>query len=57
MMQGSVSLALKILTFNLCVEVQKINDDTISALKQKHPKPFPILENTLLVILTKLMKK
>ena len=48
MMQGRVSSALKILTSDPCVGVHKINDDVISTLKQKHPKPSPILENTLL---------
>ena len=48
MMQGRVSLALKILTSDPCVGVHKINDDVINALKQKHPKPSPVLENTLL---------
>ena len=47
MMQGRVSSALKILTSDLCVGVHKINDDVKNALKQKHPKPSPILENTL----------
>ena len=45
MMQGRVSLALKILTSDPCVGVHKINDDVINALKQKHPKPSPILKN------------
>ena len=48
MMQRRVSSALKILTSDPCVGVYKINDDDINALKQKHPKPSPILENTLL---------
>ena len=48
MMQGRVSSALKILTSDPCVGVHKINDNVISALKQKHPKPSPILKNTLL---------
>ena len=48
MMQGRVSSALKILTSDPCVGVHKINDNVINALKQKHPKPSPILENTLL---------
>ena len=65
-MQGRVSLALKILTSDPCVGVHKINDDVINALKQKHPKPSPIPENTLLngpvnevlpCCLTTLMKK
>ena len=64
MMQGRVSSALKILTYDPCVH--KINDDVINALKQKYPKPLPLLENNLLkvllmksylVILTTLMKK
>ena len=38
----------KNLTFDPCVGVHKINDDVINALKQKHPKPSPILKNTLL---------
>ena len=48
LMQRRVSSALKILTSDPCVGVYKINDDDINALKQKHPKPSPILENTLL---------
>ena len=48
MMQGRVSSALKILTSDPCVGVHKISDNVINALKQKHPKPSPILENTLL---------
>ena len=48
MMQGRVSSALNILTSDPCVSVHKINDDIINALKQKHPKPSPVLENTLL---------
>ena len=46
MMQGRVSSALKILTYDPCVH--KINDDVINALKQKYPKPSPLLENNLL---------
>ena len=46
MMQGRVSSALKILTYDPCVH--KINDDVINALKQKYPKPLPLLENNLL---------
>ena len=66
MMQGRVSSALKILTSDPGVDVHKINDDAINALKQKHPKPSRILKHTLLnglvnksylVILTILMKK
>ena len=48
MMQRRVSSALKSLTSDPCVGVHKINDDVINALKQKHPKPLPIPENTLL---------
>ena len=48
MMQGRVSSTLKIFTSDPCVGVHKINDDVINALKQKHPKPSPIIENTLL---------
>ena len=36
------------MTSDPCVGVHKINDNVINALKQKHPKPLPILENTLL---------
>ena len=66
MMQGRVSSALKILTSDPCVGAHEVNDDVINPLKQKHPKPSPLLENnllnglvneTLLVILTILMKK
>ena len=48
MMQERVSSALKILTSDSFVGVHMIDDDAINALKQKHPKPSPILENTLL---------
>ena len=48
MMQGRVISALKIFTSDPWVDVHKINDDVINALKQKHQKPSPILENTLL---------
>ena len=47
-MQGKVSSALKNLTSDPCIGVHKISDDFLNALKQKHPKPSPILENTLL---------
>ena len=47
-MEGRVSSALKILTSDPCIGVHKISDDVLNALKQKHPKPSPILENTLL---------
>ena len=47
-MHRRVSSALKILTSDPCVGVHKINDDVINALKQKHPEPSPIIENTLL---------
>ena len=66
MMQGTVSSTLKNLTSDPCVGVRKINGDVINALKQKHPKPSTILENTLLngpvnevlaSFLTTLMKK
>ena len=36
------------MAFDPCVGVYKINNDAINALKQKHPKPSPILKNTLL---------
>ena len=48
MMQGTVGSALKILTSDPCVDVHKISDNVINTLKQKHPKPSPILENILL---------
>ena len=48
MMQGRVSSALKILTSDPRVGVHKISGDFINALKQKHPKLSPILENALL---------
>ena len=48
MIQGRVSTALKILTSDLCIGVHKINGDVTNALKQKHPTPLPVLENTLL---------
>ena len=47
-MQERVKSGLKVLTSDICVGVHKINDDVINAFKQKHPKPSPILENTLL---------
>ena len=47
MMQSRVSSALKILSSDPCVGIHKINDDVINALRQKHPKPSPIIENTL----------
>ena len=36
------------MTSDPCISVHKINDDVINALKQKHPKPPPTLESTLL---------
>ena len=47
-MPGRARSPLKILTFDPCVGVHEINDDVINALKQKYPKPLPILENILL---------
>ena len=35
------------MTSDPCVGVHKINDDVINTLKQKHPKPSLILENSL----------
>ena len=48
MTEGRVIWALKILTSDPCVGVRKINDDVINALKQKHSKQSPILENIVL---------
>ena len=48
MMQGRVSSAPKILTSDPCVRVHKIIEDVANALKQKHSKLSPVLENTLL---------
>ena len=48
MMQGRVSSTPKILTSDPGVGVHKLNDDVINTLKQKHPKPSPILKNTIL---------
>ena len=47
MMQGRVSSTLKILTSGPFLSVHKVSDDVINALKQKHPKPSPILEISL----------
>ena len=47
-MQDRVTSTVKILSSEPYVGVHKINDDIIIALKQKHPKTLPILENTLL---------
>ena len=48
MMQGRVSSALKIFNSDQFVGAHKISDNVVNALKQKHPKPSPILGNTLL---------
>ena len=48
MMQVRVSSALRIFTSDPYVSVLKISVNVINALKQKHAKPSPILENILL---------
>ena len=48
MLQGKVSAAIKLLSSDPSIGVHEITDDVIKALKEKHPAPAPIADNTLL---------
>ena len=48
MLSGKVNAALKLLTAECDSGVYEVNDEIVSELEEKHPKPTPIQYNTLL---------